>query len=188
MSNKISVIKSAIRHWWIFVISGILFFALSILVISNPAVTYIGLTIYFAVIFLLHGLFEIFFSISNRSTINSWGWYLAIGILDLVIGFILLSNPLFAASIVSLLIGFWLMFKSVSIIARAIDLKNHGMNGWGFLISAGVLGIIFSFFILFNPEIGAGTLVLLTSFAFAVIGLFYIMMGVKLKSAHAWEK
>ena len=42
--------------------------------------------------------------------------------------------------------------------------------------------------LLFNPEIGAGTLVLLTSFAFAVIGAFYIMMGLKLKNAHEWRK
>ena len=93
--------------------------------------------------------------------------------------------PIFVGEIMSC---FWLMFKSVSIIARAIDLQSHNVKGWGLLFSAGILGVIFSFFILFNPEIGAGTLVLLTSFAFAVIGAFYIMMGLKLKNAHEWRK
>jgi len=188
MGNAISTINKSIRHWWIFLISGILFIAIAVLILANPQVSYLSLTIYFAIIFLLHGIFEIFFSISNRSTLHSWGWYFAIGILDLAIGFILIWNPLFAASIVSIFIGFWLMFKSISIIARSLDLQSHGAKGWGYLLGAGALGIIFSFFILFNPEIGAGTLVLLTSFAFAVIGIFYIMMGLKLKGAHNWTK
>lgn len=188
MDNNVTVITNSIRNWWIFLISGILFIVLAIVVLLNPSVTYLSLTIYFAIIFLLHGLFEIYFSVSNRKTLSSWGWYLAIGILDLVIGFILIRNPLFAASVVAIFIGFWLMFKSVSIIARAIDLQSHNVKGWGLLFSAGILGVIFSFFILFNPEIGAGTLVLLTSFAFAVIGGFYIMMGLKLKNAHEWRR
>jgi uncharacterized membrane protein HdeD (DUF308 family) len=187
MKSAVSAVREAIRHWWIFLISGILFITLSVVILINPGITYLGLTIYFAMIFLLHGIFEIVFSLSNRKKLHSWGWYLAIGILDLIIGFILISNPLFAAAIVSVFIGFWLMFKSISIIARALDLQNHGVEGWGFLLAAGALGIIFSFFVLFNPEIGAGTLVLFTSLAFAVIGLFYIMMGIKLKGAHEWK-
>ncbi len=186
MQSAISTINNAVRHWWVYIISGILFLTLAVLILANPGVTYISLTIYFAVIFLLHGFFEIFFSISNRHTLHSWGWYLSIGILDLAIGFILIWNPLFAASIVAIFIGFWLMFKSGSIIARSLDLQKHGAKGWGLLLAAGALGIIFSFFILFNPEIGAGTLVLLTSLAFGVIGIFYIGMGIKLKSAHNW--
>jgi len=187
MQSSKAAIREAISNWWIFLISGVLFIALSFLVLSNPGISYRGLTIYFAILFLLHGIFEIVFFLSNRKKLHSGEWYLIIGIFDLVIGFILIWNPLFAAVIVTIFIGFWLMFKSGSMIVRALELKNTGMNGWGLLLTAGILGVLFSFFILLNPEIGAGTLVLLTTLALLTIGIFFISLGLKLKNAHTWS-
>jgi uncharacterized membrane protein HdeD (DUF308 family) len=186
MDSTFSSIREAIRHWWVFLISGILLIGLGVLVLSNPAASYLGLSVYFAVVFLLHGLFEIVFSLANRNRMHVWGWYFAFGILDLVIGIILVANPLLTMQVLPIFIGFWLMFRSISIIGRSIELKGMGMSGWGLLMLSGVLGIFFSFMILFNPAIGASALILWTALAFIVIGIFYVMIAVSLKGAHNW--
>lgn len=186
MDNMLSAIHSKIHNWWIFLLSGILLILLGCWVLIHPLAAYAGMSIYFSVALLVNGLFEIFFSITNRKLIHGWGWYLAGGIVDLAIGVILVSNLLLAATSLALLVGFWLIYRSVLAFGRSIQLKQMGLPDWGWLMVIGVIGLILSFMIIYNPLLGASTLVVWTGLALLAGGIFYIYFSFRLRSADKW--
>jgi glucan phosphoethanolaminetransferase (alkaline phosphatase superfamily) len=78
-------------------------------------------------------------------------------------------------------VGFWLLFRGISVIANSTDLKESGVQGWGWIMAFGVLMTILSFFIVMKPVIGAFYLVYLTAFSMIFMGIAYIMFSFKLK-------
>lgn len=87
-----SVQKTA-KNWWLSLILGVLFIFLGIWVLRTPLTSYISLSILFSISIFLSGLFGIIFSISNRTQIDGWGWHLAGGIFDLIVGVLLILHP-----------------------------------------------------------------------------------------------
>lgn len=77
------------RYWWLMLIIGILSILCGIWVFRNPVESYFALAVYFSIMFILYGIGEIVNAFAGQRYRN-WGWGLAVGILDLVIGFILL--------------------------------------------------------------------------------------------------
>ena len=74
------------RYWWLMLIIGILSIACGIWVFRNPVESYFALAVYFSIMFIMYGIGEIVNAFAGRHFRN-WGWGLAIGILDLIIGF-----------------------------------------------------------------------------------------------------
>jgi uncharacterized membrane protein HdeD (DUF308 family) len=176
----ITDIRKVINYWWIFIVLGALLIVFGLVVMNHPVATFADLTIYFSIAFIVNGLLEIAFAIGNYRSVHGWGWHLAGGILDLVLGLILILTPVLAAVSLPLFAGFWLMFRSISIIGRCFDLPViWPERGW--LALLGVAGIVFSFMILYNPSLGAFSLVVWTAFALISIGLFYIFLGLHLR-------
>src|ERR1700744_79573 len=178
--NLIAEIRHAVRYWWIFILLGCALILLGLGVMNHPVATFATLSVAFAIVFIVNGLLEITFAISNYRAVHGWGWHLAGGILDLMIGALLVVNPVITAGGPPHFVGFWLMFRSIAIIGRSFDLPLlWPEKGW--LMLLGVAGVIFSFMILWNPDLGIFTLVVWTAFAFISIGLFYIFFGLHLK-------
>lgn len=125
-----------------------------------------------------------FFAVSNRKNVSSWGWYLAGGIIDMIFGFYLIAYPLLSMEVIPFIIAFWLMFRGFSSVGYAMDLKRYGTRDWGWYIAFGILAVICSLIILWQPAIGALYAVYMISFAFLIIGFFRIMLSFELKSLH----
>jgi Uncharacterized conserved protein len=106
------------RHWYLLLILGIIFIVVGLWVFSTPILSYATLSILFAVSFFVTGILEIVYAISNRKEMNNWGWSLVGGIIDLLIGILLMALPLtsmlFLAFYVGLVFSFvqlWLLEK-----------------------------------------------------------------------------
>jgi len=181
MKSMISEAISAIKHWWLILILGIFLVLGGIWVIQTPLQSYLALSILFIVLLLVNGTFQIIFSLSNRRELPGWGWYLSGGILEFLIGVYLLSYPAISMTVLPFVVGFWLIFRGISVIAYSTELKAGGVRGWGWLMVFGILLTIFSFLIIMNPVIGAVYLVIWTAFSLIFMGISYIMLAFKLK-------
>ncbi|HWB92227.1 MAG TPA: DUF308 domain-containing protein [Puia sp.] len=178
--NVITEIRQVVRYWWLFIVLGCALIVLGLGVMNQPVATFAGLSIIFECVFIVNGLLEIAFAISNYRSVHGWGWHLAGGILDLVIGALLIVNPVITAVALPYFVGFWLLFRSIAIIGRCFDLPViWPERAWMALL--GVAGLIFSFMILWDPRLGVFSLVVWTAFAFITIGLFYIFLGLHLR-------
>lgn len=175
MQSLFAVIKNSIKYWWVVLLSGILYVVLAFLLMFSPIASYITLSILFSVFMFVTGLFEIIFAVSNRKQIQNWGWNLVTGIIDFVIGIILVSNPGLGMAVIPILIAFWLMFHGLQTISFSIDFKQFGSKQWGWYLVLGILTILFSVLIIWQPGVGALSLVYLLSFTLLSVGIFKII-------------
>lgn len=125
VSSFFKSVSKAIKHWYLPLIVGIIFIALGILVLFTPMESYLALAFIFSISFLVSGISEIIFAISNRKQMEGWGWNLSIGILTVLLGIVLINNP--AISIVTLpfVVGFVVLFRSIMAISTSLDMRNY---------------------------------------------------------------
>lgn len=187
-TSFLNSIKQSIKHWYIPLLVGILFVIVSIVVFTSPVGSLLALSFFFALSFLFGGLSEIIFSIANRNRLDNWGWSLAFGIITFLIGTSLVMHPALSISVLAFYIGFLLLFRSISSISFALDVKKHGSKNWGGLLIFGILGAIVSFILIWNPVFAGMSIVILVALSFLFAGLFSIFLALQLKKLHKLSK
>ena len=176
--------KASIKHWYIPLLVGLLFVVISIVVFSSPLTSLLTLSIFFALSFLFGGLSEIIFSIANRNQLDNWGWSLVFGIITFVIGISLLLHPALSLSVLALYIGFLLLFRSISSISFALDIKKYGSKNWVPMLIFGILGAIVSFILILNPVFTGLSIVVMVALSFLFAGVFSILLALQLRKLH----
>ena|SRR5690554_5133824 len=171
----------SVKYWYLPLITGIIFILVGIWVFRTPLGSYITLALLFSLTFLVAGLIEIIYAVANRKEIDSWGWSLAGGLVDLFIGILLVSQPQVSIAFLPIYIGFGILFRSAVAIGWALELKRQKIMDWGNLLGIGILGSIFAFIILWNPLFAGMTLVIYTGIAFLLVGLFQVYHALRLR-------
>ena len=174
-------IRTDIKNWWIFLFKGILFIGVGIVVFANTLENYANLAGFFALSMMISGLFQKWFAILNSKEIEGWGWQLAVGIMEFVIGLILIFNLNFTVTILPFYVGFWLLFKSLALMGFSFELKSYKISSWFFYFALAVLLAVLSWFIILNPLLGGVTIIFWTGAALIVVGVTYILLAFKLK-------
>ncbi|WP_452229153.1 HdeD family acid-resistance protein [Lacinutrix sp. MEBiC02404] len=181
----LSSAQAAVKNWWISLLLGILYIIAGVWVFQTPLASYVSLSIVFSIFIFASGISQIVFSISNKNDIQGWGWYLAGGILDLIIGILLISHPLMTMAILPFYIGFWLLFQGFMAIGLSFQFKSAGIPSWGWLLFLGILTLLFSFLLLANPVFAGLSIVYMTGMAFVTAGLFRIALAFHLKNKNS---
>jgi uncharacterized membrane protein HdeD (DUF308 family) len=180
--NVLSEIKDTIKYWWIYMLVGVLFILGSIYIFSNPAESYLSLSLFFAFMILVDGIGSVILSISSRKVMEGWGWQLASGILSTMIGLSLLVHPELSLAILPLFVGFWVLLKGSFLIGVSFDLKKVGTDGWGWTLFLGVMTVLFGLAMVMNPVIGASMVLSFTAIGFLFIGLAILFISLKLRN------
>ena len=189
MKNQIiKTLNSTVKYWYLSLIVGLLFIFAGIWVLRTPLESYLTLSVLFSVTFFVNGIFEVIYSLSNRKDMDNWGWVLAGGIIDMFFGFWLMSSPLVSIAILPYFVGFMLIFRSFAAIGFVVDLKSFGADDWGWLLAFGILGMLFSFILLWNPMLAGMSIVIWTGFSLLSIGIFKIYLSLKLRQLHTFSK
>lgn len=184
MKTVFETINQSIKNWWMSLLLGILYIGVALSLMFAPLGSYIALSVVFSISMLVTGILEILFALSNRKQASSWGWYLAGGVIDLILGIYLVAYPLVTMEIIPFIIAFWLMFRGFSATGYAMDLKRYGTHQWSWYLAFGIFAILCSLLILWQPAVGALYIVYMTSFTFLIIGFFRVMLSFELKSLH----
>ena len=185
MANIISKAVSTVKHWWLLLIAGILLIIGSIWVFFTPIEGYVALAWLFSILVLANGISYVYLSIASRKVLEGWGWYLAGGIFEMIIGFVLISYPEISMAILPLVLGFWFMFRGAQIIAASLELKEYGVMDWGWLMLFGIALTIVSFFMILEPVFGFFNVIYISSLALLLFGIANIVISLKLKKIKA---
>jgi len=188
MENFIKKAENVIKHWYLSLILGILFIGVGIWVLKTPLASYLTLSILFSVTIFISGIFEIIYSVSNRKVMDNWGWVLAGGIIDLLLGLWLMASPALSIAVLPFVVGFMLMYRSMIAMGFAFDLKDFSKSGWGWLLVLSILGLLFSFVLLWHPLFAGLTIVIWTGCAFITLGVYRIILSFKLKQLYTLSK
>lgn len=96
---------------------------LGILILNEPELAAASLTLLVAFFFLVLGLFRIFSSIFYR--FESWKWFLFVGVLDVILGvLILLHWPSSALWVIGLFVGLDFLFMGWAFLTTSFLLKK----------------------------------------------------------------
>ena len=188
---EISLLKSlkkTIKHWYIPLLVGIFFIIVSGVSFAWPESSLLALSLLFAISFLLGGFSEIVFSLANREQLGNWGWSLAFGIVTSIVGILLMLNPALSITTLAFYIGFVVLFRSISTIGFAMDIKKYGSKNWGALLGLGIIGTIVSFILIWNPIFAGLSVVILIALSFLFAGLFNIFLSLQLRKLHKSSK
>lgn len=183
--NLAAKASHAIRHWWMYLICGILCIAAGIAVFAFPAESYLTLGILFGILMLVTGAVQLIVSAGSGNYFASRGYLIVGGILDLILGIFLCMNPAVTLAIMPLLLGIWMLYHSFMIIAFGGDLDTFDLSGSGWALAGGILLMLLSIMILVNPfSAGITAVIVLTGIGLMVFGFMLCVLSVMMKDVH----
>ena len=99
-----------------------------------------------------------------------------------------MANIGLSMAVLPFIVAFWLMFRGFASTGYAMDLKRYGTRNWGWYMAFGVLAILCSIGIIWQPGLGALSLVYMIAYTLLIIGIFRVMLSFELKSLHKRNK
>jgi uncharacterized membrane protein HdeD (DUF308 family) len=175
------MINKLAKNWWLLLIAGFVYIALGFLVWQYPGETILFATVYIGIALLISGLSMSVLAIGERDGISNWGWYLATGLIDVLLGGVFIFNPIGSAITLMLLIGIWFMFRGIIEFVNSFDLKSKGVAYWWLNLIGGLAIAIFGFIIIGRPLAGSLAIVTLISLAFWIKGTIVVIMALGIK-------
>jgi len=179
--NNIVMIKNSVKYWYLVLVVGIISIGVGLWVMIFPRESITVTALVFVLTFLITGLFETIFAIANRNAMTNWGWGLALGILNLIIGVLLLLNPAISVLTLAFYVGFVILFHSLAAIIIAFDLKRYLILQWGNLLAMGIIGFILAVLLLVNPSLTTMVVIIFLGLALIIGGTMSIYFSLKLK-------
>lgn len=177
--------KRAVRYWWLLLIIGIALFVVGILVFVYPAQSYLGMSLLFGWLMLVSGILEVVLSSANRHFVTGRGWMLAGGIIEIVLGIILIFNVALSAATLPIFLGFWLMLRGFSAIGLGGDMSAMQIAGSGWTIFTGILLVLCSLWILFQPLVfGTSAVIVWVGISLLFAGAAACSLSLQLRQAH----
>ena len=185
LSSLIEQSKQAVRHWWLLLVVGIALLAVGILVFIYPARSYLDLSVLFGWLILFSGVMEVVLAARSRHFVTGRGWMLAGGIIEIILGAILVFNVALSAVTLPIFLGFWLLMRSFSTIGLASDMHVLGIRGSGWTVLTGVLLLICSLWMLLQPlAFGTTAVVVRVGLSLLFAGISTVSLSLQLRSAH----
>lgn len=160
---------------------GILLIIAGVLALIFPILAAVTAALYLGWFVLIAGVIAIVVAVRTRSE-PQFGWRLAVGVLYLVLGILLVSNPIAAAASLALLVGALMAASGVVEIMLAFRRKPRA--GWGWLLANGILSIVLAAFIAIGWPLGSLVLIgYLVGFQIVTCGVARIGLAMAARKA-----
>ena len=174
-----------VRHWWMYLIIGVLAFFLGVFMLTNPTITYEMMTLLLGLALVVFGVIEMIVGIFSRNIFVSRAAVIIGAVLNIVLGVLLAANPGIAAITLPLILGMWMLYQSFMTISYAGDLKTFKVKGYGLTLFCGIVLLILAVLILLRPvAIGMMTVAIYIALSFIIYGISEIVSAFRLRSIH----
>ncbi|MCC8062602.1 MAG: DUF308 domain-containing protein, partial [Rikenellaceae bacterium] len=114
--SRLESSRRAVKNWWLLLLLGIAVFIVGIFIFTYPGLSYVAMSVTFAILILVSGAINIALAASNSNAMIGKGWLWAGGIIELLIGLLLICYPSISAATLPIFLGYWMMFLSVGMI------------------------------------------------------------------------
>jgi uncharacterized membrane protein HdeD (DUF308 family) len=169
--------------WGLLLVEGIVVALFGLILLVAPGASLFFLVLLLGIYLFIAGIFRIVGIFLDSS---SWGWKLAAGILCLVAGLAILSDPLWSTTLAStwlvILVGFLAMLQGVAGLVVAFQ-----GGGWG-MGALSVLGILFGLLLVINPLIGVATLTLILAIFMLIGGVWAVVQALRIRREAAAQQ
>ena len=115
--------------------------------------------------------------------VKNWWMSLLLGLLYIAVALCLLFAPVSSYVALSVIFSISILVSGILEIFFAIGNKKI-INSWGWYLVFGILAILCSMAIIWQPGLGAVTVLYMLSVTFLIIGCFRIIFSFELKRLH----
>lgn len=170
------------RNWWLMALRGVFATLFGAVAFVAPEAFVLSLVLFFAAYMLVDGVVGIVASIRAAQRHERWGYLMAEGVLDVIVGVAALLVPAAAVWAFVYLIAAWALVTGGLMLAAAFRLHLHYGRWW--LALGGVISVLFGLALLINP--GMSALVLTWWFGGYAIafGLMLLILAFSLRGRH----
>ena len=168
------------KYWWRIMLVGILLIPAGLWLLLQPVMGYAVISMLLGWGLILFGVVQLTVSGDIEKRGQGWGWWLAGGIFDIFIGFLLISNLALSELTLPYFFAFIFLFKGLSNIISAFSMTSAYKYWWLYLIN-GIIMLLISFLFFFTPFTAAYSIVFLCSFVFVYWGVALIIFSYDVK-------
>lgn len=155
---------------WDFLFLGLIFILVGLFAFSQPEVNLYVIATVFGIVAILNGIWLV----QNRHGRKS---VLGIGILEILIGVLLLLNLQATAAVVPFLFAIWFIINASFSLLLLDYYKKMGKNYYWFALISSIVGIVLGLILLFHPLISMLTLSFLIGVNFLLPGIALLIIA-----------
>jgi len=134
-------------HWRLFLAEGIFFIFLGLCAIVIPQVFTVATVIFLGWILLFGGIVQVGRSFMF-SSMPGFGWWLFMGILQIIIGYLFITRPVAGAVTLTMLLTVFFALEGIAKISIALMMRP--LANWGLILFSGLTALIFALVILIS--------------------------------------
>ncbi|MBN2027269.1 MAG: DUF308 domain-containing protein [Actinobacteria bacterium] len=170
-----------IRNWKMTLLRGLIALLFGIVILVWPAATTRVLLIAFGLLALVDGIFHIVQSIVEATRKEKWVLTLLVGLLETVVGIIVLARPGVGLGALLVLVIIYLVAYGFVELFAAFELQASTGLRVLFAVS-GVLSVAIGFIFMFRPGLGIWTVILFIGIYSIFIGIMRIVIAFMIRS------
>jgi uncharacterized membrane protein HdeD (DUF308 family) len=174
LQNNIKEILS--KAWWLVLLQGIAAVIIGGLLIAQPGLTVLALVQFMGAYWFVDGIFKLIAALTGPTGAISRGWALLSGILGILAGLVVFSQPMAAAMLTPLFLVYLLAFQAILSgviqMVYVIQVSQVIENEWSIILT-GLLSIILGIILLGQPLMSAAVLPVM-------LGIFALAGGISL--------
>lgn len=168
---------STSTNWYMVLIKGLIMILLSVLIFMSPGGALLTYAIYIGIGFIVAGVALVIRGFSAKGVLSNWGWILLEGVLDIILGFILLAHPDLTAAILPFVFGFYATFYGFFLIIDGFS----GTGGGGMKVIGGILVLMLGLNIMFHPVMMGLSITIWIAIMLMVAGIYNVIGSFSLK-------
>ncbi len=172
---------SHLRQWWMSLLSGILFTFLCLWIFIFKTDSYHSLLVVLLSCFAIVGLFRAFYAIFNKDKLDYWRMLLVNGLIEVGILGIPFIPSVSIEAVIPIYAGFILLYRSIIAGGVSFNFYYSKLSAWFIPFIFAILGVIASFFMIWEPVSNGVGFLLYSALTFLFVGIaqFGIAYGMK---------
>jgi len=152
-----------------------MFMVLGAYIFASPVSAYLALGFMLGLVILLAGVAELVHAYEDKGSANR-GWHLFVGLVDLVIGLVLMSQLAASMTVLRVIIGVYFLFRGLSI----LNFRRFARRPvW--VLAGAVIVLLFGILVIADPVFGSATVIIWTGSAFIITGILNVLLGIRMK-------
>ncbi|MDE5663361.1 MAG: DUF308 domain-containing protein [Muribaculaceae bacterium] len=177
------VFTSGLRRFaWLPIVTGLICIGLGIWCLCSPMDSLVIFAYVFAGCLCAAGLINVSLALGNASVGWSWGWTLALGILEGICGIWLFTLP---APVVTtafiFFIGIWIIVAAINALCESFVLSAHSVAWTVFSVLLLLATIVLAFMFITNPITGGVAVWLWIGLSLIFFGAYRLGFGIRMQ-------
>lgn len=162
------------------VLSGVMLVIWGIMAIAAPGIGLLSLGTYFGIVAILSGALALYAAIRERRDLSTFGLLLLEAILLVVVGVLMLANPVATAMSIPIAVGVWAIFAGIVQGVQAYNTYEQGVKNWWVHALTGLVSIVFGYLVVTRLPAGAVAVSWLMGVAAIAVGVFRAFFGMQM--------